>query len=104
MLLLPFALGQPSVQVNQVLIRSTLVIVELDTSTTIMFQKYHNDLILNTCNSNRIISLNPIICDSLNGTAAEKIVVDKRLFQNLHFRCEFIKVSNVLFANGFPKI
>ena len=95
MLLLPFALGQP-LQVNQVLIRSILVIVEPDTSTRIMFSKYHNDLIiskiLNTWNLDTIngASLNPIIGDSLNGTAVEKIVVDKRLFQNLQFRREFI--------------
>ena len=108
MLLLPFALGQP-LQVNQVLIRSILVIVEPDTSTRIMFSKYHNDLIiskiLNTWNLDTIngASLNPIIGDSLNGTAVEKIVVDKRLFRNLQFRREFIHWSYNKVAKRFNK-
>ena len=46
---------------------------------------------MNTFNSDySIISLKPIIGDSSNSTAVEKIVVDKRIFQTLQFRLDFI--------------
>ena len=82
-LLLPFAAGQPALwQVNQVLIRSILVIlgVKLETLTWKMllsdqYLKYY------TYNTDNACSLQiPVIGDSPNSAAVEKIVVGKRIF------------------------
>ena len=109
-LLLPFAAGQPALlQVNQVLIRSILVILraENDTSTRKIYFIISPCKIpwQNTCNSDYfIVNFIPIIGDSPNGTAVQKIVVDKRIFQSLQFRRHLIYWSRDFINLRYDKL